>query len=205
MNKNKLYVLPQLSYSYDALEPHISKELLKLHLDKHHAAYVNGANVLLQKMDKAKNDNTEFDVKATFKELSFHIGGHYLHSLFWDNLAPATGNNSLEPSMMVKNIIDEEYGSFERYKKLFTQTALSVEGSGWAALAFCKQTNRPVIMQIEKHNINLYPTFQIVMILDVWEHAYYLDYENERAKFIDGFWSIINWEEVNKRLEKIIK
>ena len=205
METKKLYVLPELAYSYDALAPYISEDLLRLHHDKHHSAYVNGANIILEKLDKSRIDNTDFDTKATFKELSFHIGGHILHSLFWKNLAPKSEHGGLEASMTIKKIIDEEYGSFDRFKKLFSQTAASVEGSGWAALTFCRQTNRPIIMQVEKHNINIYPMFKIIMVLDVWEHAYYLDYKNDRGKFIEAFWNIVNWTEINKRLENIIK
>jgi len=204
MQTNKLYVLPELAYPYNGLAPYISEDLLRLHHDKHHAAYVAGANAILQKMDKLRNDNTDFDTKATFKELSFHIGGHYLHSLFWNNLAPAGEDGGPESSMLIKKIIDEEYGSIERFKRLFSQTASSVEGSGWAALAFCEQTKRPMIMQIEKHNINVYTTFEIIMVLDVWEHAYYLDYKNDKVKFIEAFWNIVNWTEINKRLENIM-
>lgn len=195
----KQYVLPELSYPYNALEPVISENLLRLHHDKHHAAYVNGANSILEKMDKANKENTDFDTKATFKELSFHIGGHVLHSLFWKNLMPANNNDKLKPSAAISKVINDEFGSFERFKKLFTLTANSAEGSGWAALTFCKQTNRPIIMQIEKHNVNIYPTFKILMVLDVWEHAYYLDYKNDRGKFVEAFWNIANWDEVNKR------
>ena len=204
METKKLYVLPELTYQYSALEPYISEELLKLHHDKHHAAYVNGANMILEKMDKASIDNTDFDTKATFKELSFHIGGHILHSLFWKNIAPENEKKGMEPQVTIKKTLVEEFGSIDRFKKLFSQTAASVEGSGWAALSFCKQTNRPIIMQIEKHNVNIYPSFKIIMVLDIWEHAYYLDYKNDRAKFIEAFWNIVNWTEINKRLEKII-
>jgi Fe-Mn family superoxide dismutase len=105
------------------------------------------------------------------------------------------------PSTTLSEVINNEFGSFDRFKKEFTQAAIGVEGSGWAALAFCKQTNRPVIMQIEKHNINIYPNFKILMVLDVWEHTYYLDYKNERAKFVDAFWNIVNWNKVSKRLK----
>lgn len=197
----KLYVLPELPYGYNALMPHISEELLRLHHDKHHAAYVNGANAVMQKMDKARGDNVDFDTKATFKELSFHIGGHLLHSLFWENLAPAGQGGGGNPSGKLEQLIVGEYGSVERFKKLFSQTAISAEGSGWGALVFCRQTKRPVIMQIEKHNVNIYPMFTILMVLDVWEHAYYMDYKNDRAKFVESFWNIVNWGEVGRRLE----
>lgn len=204
METKKLYVLPELAYGYDALAPHISEELLRLHHDKHHAAYVSGANAILQRMDTARTDGLDFDTKATFKELSFHIGGHLLHSLFWENLAPADKGGD-KPSGAIARAIDEEYGSFERFKKVFSQTAISAEGSGWAALTFCRQTNRPIVMQVEKHNTNVYPMFRILMVLDVWEHAYYLDYKNDRAKFVEAFWNIVNWTEVNRRLEDLLK
>ena len=204
METQKLYLLPNLPYDYAALAPHLSEELLKLHHDKHHAAYVTGANAILQKMDKARADNTDFDTKATFKELSFHIGGHILHSLFWENLAAAGKDGGGKPSGKIEKVISEEYGSFDRFKKLFSQAATSVEGSGWAALTFCKGTQRPIMMQVEKHNTNVYPQFKILMVLDVWEHAYYLDYKNDRGKFVEAFWNIVNWSEVNHRLEKIL-
>jgi Fe-Mn family superoxide dismutase len=101
--------------------------------------------------------------------------------------------------------MEKEFGVFERFKKEFNLAATSVEGSGWAALSLCRQTNRPIIMQIEKHNTNVYPMFTILMVIDVWEHAYYLDYRNERAKFVDAFWNIVNWDEVNRRLERTLK
>jgi len=205
METQKLYILPKLAYDYNALTPYISEELLRLHHDKHHAAYVTGANAILEKMDAAKAENSNFDAKATFKELSFHVGGHVLHSLFWANLAPAGKEGGGKPSGIIEKFIDEEYGSFDRFKKIFSQTAASTEGSGWAALTFCKKTNRPIIMQVEKHNMNVYPSFRILMVLDVWEHAYYLDYKNDRGKFVDAFWNIIKWGEVNKRLEEILK
>jgi Fe-Mn family superoxide dismutase len=204
METHKMYILPELKYGYDALAPYVSEELLTMHHDKHHAAYVNGANAILQKMDKTRTENTGFDAKATFKELSFHIGGHLLHSLFWDNLAPAGGGGGGAPSGTIAKVIDEEYGSFERFKKLFSMTAINAEGSGWAALTFCMATMRPIIMQVEKHNTNVYTMFSILLVLDVWEHAYYLDYKNDRAKFVESFWNVVNWSEVNSRLEGLI-
>ena len=204
MEENKFYVLPKLPYDYKDLAPYMSEEQLRIHHSKHHQAYVNGANAILQKLDKARKEGTELDVKSTLKELSWNIGGHLLHSLFWDNLAPASKGGG-KPSGVLGDVIEREFGSFERFKKEFTQAAVSVEGSGWAALTFCKQTKRPIIMQIEKHNTNVYPMFRILMILDVFEHAYYIDYKNERAKFVDVFWNIVNWDKINKRLEEAMK
>lgn len=194
------YTLPELPYGHNDLEPHISKEQLTIHHQKHHNAYVSGANAILEKLDKARADSADLDIKSTLKELSFQIGGHILHSLFWPNLAPV-GKGGGEPSGALADAIDKEFADFERFKKEFTQAAVSVDGSGWAALTLCKKTNRPIIMQIEKHNVNVYPAFKILMVLDVWEHAYYLDYKNARPEFVGAFWSIVNWDEVNKRLE----
>jgi len=200
METSNLYVLPKLPYANNALAPYISEQQLMLHHDKHHLAYVNGANDILQKLDKARKEGAELDMKATLKALSFNIGGHILHSLFWDNMAPA-GKGGGVPSGALADAINKEFGSFERFKKEFTQAAVSVEGSGWAVLSFCRKTNRPMIMQIEKHNVNVYPMFKILLVLDIWEHAYYLDYRNERAKFIEAFWNIVNWEEAGRRLK----
>jgi Fe-Mn family superoxide dismutase len=200
MEMTKSFVLPKLPYDYKALAPYISEQQLMLHHDKHHLAYVNGANAIFDKLDKARKENTELDMKATLKELSFHIGGHLLHSIFWENLAPA-GKGGGKPGGAIADAIDKEFGSFERFKMEFTKAAASVEGSGWAALAVQECVARPVIMQIEKHNVNVYPSFQVLMVLDVWEHAYYLDYKNDRAKFVDAFWNIVNWDYVNKVLK----
>lgn len=204
MEGAKLYVLPQLPYGYKDLEPYMSEEQLRIHHSKHHLAYVNAANSILQKMDNARKENTDLDVKSTLKELSFNIGGHLLHSLFWENLAPP-GKVKEKPGGVLGDFIDKEFRSFERFRKEFSQAAISVEGSGWAALTLCKQTSRPIIMQIEKHNVNVYPMFRILMVLDVFEHAYYIDYKNERAKFVEAFWKIVNWDTVNKRLEEALK
>jgi len=199
MESNKLYTLPKLPYEYKALAPHISEEQLTLHHTKHHQAYVAGANAILEKLDKARKENADLDMKATLKELSFHIGGFRLHSLFWENLAPAGKGGGGLPKGDLAKAIDAEFGKFDRFKKEFTQAASSVEGSGWAVLTHCLKTNRLMIMQLEKHNVNLVPGFRILMALDVWEHAYYVDYKNDRAKFIEGFWNLVNWDEVNTR------
>jgi len=199
----KKYELPPLPYAPDALEPHISKEQLSLHHDKHHQAYVTGANADLEKLEKARQDGTEVDMKAILKELSFNIGGHVLHTLFWPTMAPAGKGGGGTPGGALADLIDREWGSFDRFKAEFTKAAASTEGSGWAALAYDTMTDRPMIMQIEKHNNHVYPTFRILMVLDVWEHAYYIDHKNNRAGFIDAFWNVVNWDTVNKRLENL--
>jgi Fe-Mn family superoxide dismutase len=205
MDANKFYSLPKLPYDYKALAPAMSEEQLTLHHTKHHNAYVTGANALLQKFDAARKENADLDMKAALKELSFHVGGFRLHNLFWGNLAPAGKGGGGIPKGELAQALDAEFGKFDRFKKEFTQAAASVEGSGWAALSYCRMTGRPIILQIEKHNVNAIPGFTILMVLDVWEHAYYIDYKNDRPKFIEAFWSIVNWDEVNKRLVGFLK
>ena len=205
MEQGKFYVLPQLAFGLKDLEPHMSEQQLTIHYQKHHQAYVNGANAILQKLDKAHKENTDWEVKATLKELSFNIGGHVLHSLFWGSLAPAGKGGGGKPTGKLGEALEKEFGSFGSFKKEFSQAATSVEGSGWAALTWCRQTNRPILMQVEKHNANVYPMFRILMVLDVFEHAYYLDYKNDRARFVEAFWNIVNWNAINKRLEEILE
>lgn len=196
----KLYELPKLPYAYDALEPYISKEQLTLHHDKHHQAYVDAANGIIKLFEESREKGTDFDVKAKAKELSFNVSGHQLHNLFWKNMGPA-GENGGEPTGKIAEYINEHFGSFERFKKEFSQAAITAEGSGWAVLSFCKSTGRLFILQYEKHNVNLVPKWPPLMVLDVWEHAYYLDYKNVRPDFVKAFWNIVNWDEVNKRLD----
>ena len=203
MEKIKSFSLPKLPYDYNALAPYVSEEQLRLHHDKHHQKYVNDANAILEKVNKAQEENTFLDVKATSKELSFNVGGHMLHSIFWENMAPAGKGGGGQPGGAVADMINMSFGSFERFKKVFTMAASSTEGSGWATLAVHPCIARPFIQQIEKHNVNLYPNFQILMALDVWEHAYYVDYKNDRPKFIEAFWNLINWDRVNKNLSLV--
>ncbi|KAF5091696.1 Superoxide dismutase [Mn] [anaerobic digester metagenome] len=205
MDDSKKYSLPALSYAYGALSPHISEKQLTLHHQKHHQAYVTGANTIFEKLEKARSEGSDLDQKALLKELSFHIGGHRLHTLFWENLAPAGNGGGGAPSGILAEWINKDFGSFDRFKKEFTQAASSVEGSGWATLSICLGTQRLLLMQVEKHNVNVFPGFRILMVLDVWEHAYYLDYMNDRGKFIENFWNIVNWEIVNQRLQAALK
>lgn len=195
----KYYELPKLPYAYKGLEPYISEKQLTIHHQKHHQVYVNGANAILEKLEKARKEGSSLDMKSVSKELSFNVGGHILHSLFWKNMAPAKDGGG-EPSGVLAKVLKSEFGSIKRFKQEFSQVASTVEGSGWGALAYCQQTKRPIIMQVEKHNVNVYPGFRILLVLDVWEHAYYLDYQNERGKFVDAFWNIVNWKEVSKGL-----
>jgi Fe-Mn family superoxide dismutase len=203
MKTNKVYVLPELPYGYGDLTPFLTRRQLKIHHQKHHQGYVNAANALLEKLKKARKKKVDLDMKATLKALSFNIGGHILHSLFWPNLAPV-GKGGRGPKGALATSIKSEFGHLRRLKKEFTQAAVSVEGSGWAALSFCDQTQKLLVTQIEKHHLHLYPNFKIIMVLDVWEHAYYLDYQNERGRFVEVFWSVVDWHEVNRRFEELM-
>ncbi len=199
MEESKVYTLMPLPYDYKALAPTISEELLRLHHDKHHAAYVNGANAILQKLEKARKENADLDMKAISKEYSFHFGGLFLHEKFWQNMAP-TGTGGGKPGGKIGDIITKEFGSFERFRKEFSAVANSVEGSGWASMVFCGHIKKPELVQIEKHNVNVTPGQKHLLVLDVWEHAYYLDYKNDRGKFVESWWNLVNWDEVEKRL-----
>ena len=198
--EGKLYELPKLPYAYNALEPYISEEQLTIHHDKHHQAYIDGANAILKMFDEAREKGEDFDVKAKAKELAFNAGGLQLHDLFWKNMGPANENGG-EPTGTVAEYIKKGFGSFERFKKEFSQAAITAEGSGWAVLALCKDTDRLFILQYEKHNVNVAPKWKPLMVLDVWEHAYYLDYKNVRPDFVEAFWNIVNWDEVNNRVD----
>ena len=198
------YYLPALPYGLKDLEPYISEPQLTLHYQKHHQAYVNTANAILERTSKARKEGADLDMKAISKELAFNVGGIQLHNLFWQNMAPSGKGGGGEAAGALADAIKEEFGSFARFKKDFTQAATTCEGSGWAALTYCNQSNRLMIMQIEKHNVNFPPGCQsAILVLDVWEHAYYLDYKNERAKFVEAFWNIINWNIVKQRFENL--
>jgi len=203
------YNLPKLAYEYDALEPYMSKEVLTLHHDKHHAGYVSAANALLEKIDNARKSGEILDFKSVLKSLSFNVAGHILHEIFWKVMAPpasAKSSGVAKPAGKLAEAINKEFGSFERFKTEFSETAKSVEGSGWAILAFHKEHGENgalSIIQVEKHNVNFYPEQTILLCLDVWEHAYYLDYKNDRAKFVENWWNIMNWQEVEKNYEGV--
>ncbi len=189
------YELPKLGY--ESLEPYISDEQLRTHHEKHHAAYVKGANSVLEKLENARKNNEDIDMKSTLKTLSFHIGGHMLHSLFWKNMSPNGGKISGK----IEEAINKEFGSLEQFKKEFAACAMSLEGSGWAILVQGRETGKLVLMQVEKHNVNMYPDVNILLVLDMWEHAFYIDHKNEKGKFLEAFWNVINWDEVEKRLQ----
>jgi superoxide dismutase, Fe-Mn family len=193
--------LPKLFYGFSDLSPFLSEEQLRIHYEKHHQAYVNGTNTILEKLDKARQESGQLDMKSELKSLSFNLSGHILHTLFWENLAPAGEGGGGEPNSVLLEKIKSEFGSLQRFKEEFTQAALSVEGSGWAALIMVGDEKKLLISQIEKHSLNNIPESKILLIIDVFEHAYYLDYKNERVKYIESFWNAINWSRVSERLK----
>jgi Fe-Mn family superoxide dismutase len=189
--------LPPLPYKYNALEPVISQKIMELHHDKHHKSYVDGANAALEKLEKYRKGEIEIDVRATLRDLSFHMNGHVLHSIFWPNMKPPEENN--KPGGKIGDLINKVFGSFESFKKEFSNAAKSVEGSGWAVLLKDEKDNL-YVFQIEKHNLMHVAGFKPLLVLDVWEHAYYLDYLNDRGKYVDNWWKVVNWDDVEKRL-----
>jgi len=195
--KNIRYTLSPLPYEYTALEPVISKQIMELHHDKHHQAYINGANTALELLEKAREDGVETNIKAVMRDLSFHLNGHLLHELFWQNLKPYTENNM--PDKELEDMISSNFGSFDAFKKEFTEAGKAVEGSGWVALLKDSQNNL-LIMQIQNHNLLGINGFAPILVNDVWEHAYYLDYKNDRGAYFEKWWNIVNWEDVKKRI-----
>jgi Fe-Mn family superoxide dismutase len=172
---------------------------MELHHDKHHKSYVDGANAALEKLDKFRKGEIEIDIRATLRDLSFHMNGHVLHSIFWPNMKPPEENN--KPGGKIADLINQNFGSFEAFKKEFGNAAKTVEGSGWAILVKDNEDNLYVI-QVEKHNLMHIAGFKPLLVLDVWEHAYYLDYLNDRGKYVDSWWKVVNWDDVEKRLQK---
>lgn len=194
--------LPKLNYSFNELEPHIDKETVELHYSKHHQAYVDGLNKAEEGLVKARETNDFSNIKHLKKEIAFHGSGHIMHSIYWENLCPASKCKG-KPSGKLLKAIESKFGSFDTFIKEFKTTSTVVEASGWGVLAVIN--GELEILTIEKHQ-NLTQMGAIpILVCDVWEHAYYLKYQNKRAAYIDSFFNIINWEDVEKRYEKALK
>ena len=199
----KKYVLPELPYAYDALEPHISAEIMELHHSKHHQNYVNGANTALEKLEAARKDGSiAAVVTALSKDLAFNLGGHTNHSLFWENLGPNGGG---KPTGALAAAIDADFGSFEEFQKHFAAAALGLQGSGWAVLAYDKIGERLVIEQMTDQQGNLSIDLVPLLLLDMWEHAFYLQYKNVKADYVAAVWNVFNWDEVATRYAAAVK
>jgi Fe-Mn family superoxide dismutase len=198
------YVLPALPYNYNALEPVISEEIMKLHHDKHHNAYVTGANAALEKLDKARKGEAQIDIRAVLRDYSFNFGGHVLHSIFWPNMA-SPGKGGGTPGGALSDKIKTDFGGFDKFKQQFSDAAKTVEGSGWALLLYDNTTDQLVLTQVEKQNFMHLAQLPILLGLDVWEHAYYLVYKNDRAAYVDKWWDVVNWGDVTTRFDKAKK
>ena len=190
------YSLPELPYDYSALEPHISATIMELHHSKHHQAYVTGANTALEQLAEARESGNLANVNKLEKDLAFNLGGHINHSVFWQNMSPDGGGS---PDGELAAAIDDGFGSFDAFRAHFTATALGVQGSGWAVLAWDSVGARPVIFQLFDQQGNAPLGVTPLLQLDVWEHAYYLDYRNVRADYVKAFWEIVNWADVQAR------
>jgi len=193
------YTLPDLNYDYAALEPHISARIMELHHSKHHQAYVTGANVALAAMEEARATDNFGNLPKLQKDLAFNLGGHVNHSIFWKFLSAEGGEASGE----LLAAIAEYFGSYEAFTKHFTAAAMGIQGSGWAYLAWDSLGNRLVIGQLYDQQGNLAMGNIPLLMLDMWEHAFYLDYQNVKADYVKAFWNIINWDDVAKRFESV--
>ncbi len=192
------YTLPDLPYDYAALEPSISGRIMELHHSKHHQAYVTGANTALAQLAEARDSGNLANVNKLEKDLAFNLGGHVNHSVFWTNLSPEGGD---KPTGELASAIDDHFGSFDKFQAHFTATALGVQGSGWAVLAWDSIGQRLIIVQFFDQQANFPAGVVPLLMLDVWEHAYYLDYQNVRADYVKAFWNIVNWENVQARFQ----
>ncbi|MED3646799.1 superoxide dismutase [Halalkalibacterium halodurans] len=188
--------LPPLPYPYEALEPYIDREIMRLHHQKHHQSYVDGLNKAEKEMERARRTNHFQLIKHWEREAAFNGAGHYLHSIFWEVMSPHGGG---EPKGELRRQIERDFGSFARFKNHFSQAAEKVEGVGWAILVWAPRAHRLEILQAEFHQ-NLSQQDAIPLLpLDVWEHAYYLQYKNERKDYIENWWNVVNWDAVEKR------
>ncbi len=192
------YTLPDLSYDYGSLEPHISGKIMELHHSKHHAAYVAGINTALAALEEARSKNDFGNINKLQKDLAFHLGGHINHSIFWKNLTP---DSEGRPEGELAAAITEFFGSFEAFQAHFNATALGIQGSGWAFLAWDSLGERLIIEQLYDQQGNLAAATVPILMLDMWEHAFYLDYLNVKGDYVKAFWNIVSWTDASARFE----
>ena len=190
------YSLPDLSYDYGALDPHISGKIMELHHSKHHAAYVAGANKALDQLEEARANESFGTINQLEKDLAFHLGGHINHSIFWKNLSPDGGD---KPTSDLGAAIDDNFGSFDAFRAQFNAAALGLQGSGWAILAWESLAKKLVVVQLYDQQSNIPASLIPILQLDMWEHAFYLDYLNVKADYVKAFWNIANWADAQER------
>lgn len=193
-----VYTLPELAYDYAALEPHISAEIMELHHDKHHKAYVDGANTALEQLATSREADDFETLTKLQKDLAFHVSGHVLHSIFWQNLSP----EGAEPAGALLAQLDADFGGVERFKAHVTSAATSVQGSGWAVAAWEPTAQRVIVSQVYDHQGNHGQGTLPLLVVDAWEHAYYLQYKNVKADFFEAIWNVVNWTDVEARLSE---
>jgi len=190
------YVLPDLPYDYSALEPHISGKIMELHHDKHHATYVKGANTALEQMAQARSAGSFDNVNLLQGNLAFHLCGHINHSIFWPNLSPDGGD---KPDGDLAAAIDAQFGSFDAFRGQFSAAANGIQGSGWATLSYDESVDRLLIGQFHDHQHKHFSGSVPLLLLDMWEHAYYLQYQNVKADYVNAYWNVVNWAYVAER------
>jgi Fe-Mn family superoxide dismutase len=196
------YVLPDLSYDYGALEPNISGRIMELHHDKHHLAYVNGANTAIDALAEAREKNDLTMVNKFQKDLAFNLAGHVNHTVFWRNMSPDGGD---KPTGELAAAIDNFFGSFDAFRAHFTASALGIQGSGWSILVWDILGQKLLIEQLYDHQGNLSVGSIPLLMLDMWEHAFYLDYQNVKPEYVKAFWNIVNWADVQARFAEASK
>ena len=192
------YVLPDLPYDYGALAPHISGEIMELHHSKHHQTYVSGVNTALEQLAEAREGEKLGTVNLLEKNLAFNLAGHVNHSVFWPNMSPDGGD---KPDGELAAAIDEFFGSWDGFRAQFTAAATGIQGSGWAILAWEALGRRLIIEQLYDHQGNLAAGGYPLLMLDMWEHAFYLQYRNVKADYVKAWWNVINWADVTRRFE----
>jgi Fe-Mn family superoxide dismutase len=190
------YTLPDLPYDYAALEPHYSGKIIELHHDKHHAAYVTGANDTLDKLAEARSAGNFGTIVGLEKTLAFNVSGHVLHSIFWQNLSPDGGG---QPEGELAAAIDESFGGFDAFKAQLTSASSTVQGSGWGVLSWDPLGQRLLVQQVYDHQSNAAQNSDHLLVFDAWEHAWYLQYLNVKADFFAALWNIVNWPDVAAR------
>lgn len=197
MSNFEPYTLPVLGYQFDALEPSYSADLLELHYSKHHKAYVDGANSTRKKLAKARRDREFEQINQLQKNLAFNVSGHILHSIFWRNMSPQEGDSI--PSRLEKEIT-RSFTSLEALREQFLSAGTSIQGSGWAALSWEPVSGSLMVEQVHDHQGNIGNGTLPLLVMDMWEHAYYLQYRNEKKRWAEAFWDLINWSDVEQRL-----
>ena len=193
------YTLPDLPYPPEALEPHIDAQTMRIHHTKHHAGYVNGLNKAAAALEQARDASDASLIQHWQRQLAFHAGGHINHTLFWTAMAPS--DRAGQPEGALLQAIERDFGTLRKFEWHFKAAAAAVEGSGWGWLAWEPMSRRLIIAQMESQQKLLVPGAIPLLGVDVWEHAYYLRYQNDRGAYLDAFWKVVNWPEVARRFE----